>query len=44
MDGDDEARRTTRSRAERDRLLAAIGRLAATQGSVVSRRQLYALA
>lgn len=43
MDGDDEARRTTRSRAERDRLLAAIGRLAATQGSVVSRRQLYAL-
>ena len=40
---EDEARRSRRGPGERDRLLAEVRRLAAAQGGVVSRRQLYAL-
>lgn len=43
MDGDGTARRPRRGPGDRDRMQAAVRRLAGEQGGVVSRRQLYAL-
>lgn len=43
MDGDGTARRSRRGPGDRDRMQAAVRRLAGEQGGVVSRRQLYAL-
>lgn len=43
MDGDGAVRRARRVRDERDRLHSQVRRLAATQGGIVSRRQLYDL-